>query len=219
MDLEPLYHLRLRTPRLELRLPREDELPAFARIAERGIHPREVMPFTVAWTDAVGTPGFAEGFAAFHLDARATWTPESWRLELGVWRGRDPIGFQGLAVETPPYAEHRRIVTGSWLGRTRQGHGYGTEMRAAALELAFGRLGGRTAVSAYAEGNDASRRVSEKLGYSVVGEEWLSPRGTPLRHVRVELPVESWAGELPVEIEGLHDCLPLFGVEQPRRSV
>jgi hypothetical protein len=44
-----LLELRVRTPRLELRLPREEELEDIAALAEAGIHPPDEMPFAVAW--------------------------------------------------------------------------------------------------------------------------------------------------------------------------
>jgi hypothetical protein len=50
-DVGSLWDIRLRTPRLELRLPTEGELFELYRVAESGIHPREEMPFAVAWTD------------------------------------------------------------------------------------------------------------------------------------------------------------------------
>ena len=43
--MEALYGLRLRTPRLELRLWSHDELLELGRLAERGIHPPDEMPF------------------------------------------------------------------------------------------------------------------------------------------------------------------------------
>jgi hypothetical protein len=39
MRLEPLWEIRLRTPRLELRLPTDDKLLELYRVAEAGIHP------------------------------------------------------------------------------------------------------------------------------------------------------------------------------------
>lgn len=42
---------RVSTTRLELRLPNEQE-PALAAIAARGVHPPERMPLIIAWTDA-----------------------------------------------------------------------------------------------------------------------------------------------------------------------
>ncbi len=169
------------------------------------------MPFEVPWTDRIGKPDFLEGFVGFHLGQLRDWSPEEWSLELGVWAGGEPAGFQGLRGER--FAERRRIVTGSWLGARLQGRGYGTEMRAAALELAFAGLGATVAASGYLEGNGQSRRVSEKLGYLPAGEAWVEPRGVPRRQIVLELTRASWAAtpRIRVEIAGLEPCLPAFG--------
>ena len=45
MNLAPLHALRVRTPRLELRLPTEAELVELYEVAAAGIHPPEEMPF------------------------------------------------------------------------------------------------------------------------------------------------------------------------------
>jgi hypothetical protein len=72
VTLEPLYGLRVRTPRLELRLPTEAELVELYEVAAAGIHPPEEMPFGVAWTDDLTK----EAFLAYHHSTRETWTPE-----------------------------------------------------------------------------------------------------------------------------------------------
>ena len=204
--------MRLRTARLELRLPTEDEIVELAHLAEQGVHPPEFMPFQVAWTDAIGTPGFVDGFASYHLGMRRDWRPGKWGLELSVWIDGSPIGFQGLHGED--FAAKRRAITGSWLGQRYQRQGYGTEMRAAVLELAFAGLGAAVAVSGAAEGNAASRRVSEKLGYEQAGEKWVEPRGVPQREMVVELTRRVWESRARIDIEivGLEPCLPLFGL-------
>jgi RimJ/RimL family protein N-acetyltransferase len=202
----------LRTARLELRLPAEEELADFARVAEGGVHPPEEMPFGVAWTDAIGTPGFRDGFSEYHRGLLERWSLDDWSLELGVWASGEALGFQGLRAKQ--FAEHRSVTTGSWLGLPFQSRGFGAEMRAAVLELAFARLVARTAVSAYTEDNAKSRGVSEKLGYERAGEELFHPRGEPVRHLKVELTADRWfkSPRQPIDIEGLEPCLPLFGL-------
>jgi RimJ/RimL family protein N-acetyltransferase len=206
MDLTPLFGLRLRTPRLELRLPGSEELDELREVALGGIHPPEFMPFTVAWTD---DPELAE-FRAYHEMRRREWRPDEWHLELGVFLEREPAGVQ--AVESRDFAGTRTVGTGSWLGRRFQGRGVGTEMRTAVLELAFRGLGAHVARSGAVDGNFASLRVSEKLGYREIGRGTVAPRGVELQHTDVALRREDWRPPLAVEIEGLEPCLPLFGV-------
>jgi RimJ/RimL family protein N-acetyltransferase len=202
----------VRTARLELRLPSEDELVELAHLAEEGVHPADEMPFAFAWTDGVGQDGFVEGFVDFHLGRRRSWSAEEWGLELAVFADGVPMGFQSL--NGTAFAADRLAVTGSWLGQRFQGRGYGTEMRAAVLELVFAGLGAEVAVSGHVEGNLSSMRVSEKLGYEPAGEGVVEPRGVPVRELKLELTRERWA-KLPridVAIDGLGPCLPLFGL-------
>ena len=70
-DLAPLFGLRLRTPRLELRLGTSDDVRALGRLAQLGIHPPDEMPFAVAWSDGIAEPGFEEEFAAYHAEGLA----------------------------------------------------------------------------------------------------------------------------------------------------
>ena len=100
--------------------------------------------------------------------------------------------------------------TGSWLGREAQGRGIGTEMRAAVLELVFRGLGADAATSGWLEGNAASGRVSEKLGYRETGVSEVSPRGTPVPHHDVRIDRADWRSPVEVEITGLGTCLALF---------
>jgi RimJ/RimL family protein N-acetyltransferase len=191
-----LQALRLRTARLELRLASHEELVALGELAVAGIHPPEEMPFGVAWTDTVTV----ESFVAHHEEKLAAWQPDDWTLNLVTFLEGVPIGSQGVMAED--FARTRVVGTGSWLGRAYQGRGFGTEQRAAVLELAFGGLGARAALSGALEGNAASSRVSEKLGYRIVGTSTVSPRGVPMPHTDFRLEAADWPG-YPVELEGL----------------
>jgi len=210
LDVTPLEELRLRTPRLELRLPDEDELAALAAIAASGIHDADAMPFAEAWTDGVGEPGWAEGFAAYHRGARAAIRPDDWALVLAVFHDAAPIGVQELNARE--FAARRTVGSGSWLGRPFQGRRFGTEMRGAVLDLAFRGLGATAAESGALAGNVASARVSERLGYVPAGESTASPRGDPVRVQRYRIERATWlaAGRAPASISGLEACLPLL---------
>jgi len=117
-------------------------------------------------------------------------------------------------VRPKDFAATRTAETGSWLGERFQRRGFGTEMRAAVLELFFSGLGGLVATSGALEGNTASERVSEKLGYVAAGEAVASPRGAPVRERRFRLERDIWAAgdRIAVEIVGLEPCLRLFGL-------
>lgn len=209
--LWPLYDLRVRTPALELRLPTEPELAALCRVARAGIHDPAVMPFEVPWTDRP-SPEFERGFVQFHWGQRARWSTERWSLELAVFRDGEPMGFQGVGAERFPVL--RDVYTGSWLGKPFQGRGYGKQMRAAVLELAFAGLGAVTARSSVWVGNAASIAVSRALGYRDNGVTLAAPRGEPLEHYQLRLTREAWQANryCEVEVVGLDSCRDMFGI-------
>jgi RimJ/RimL family protein N-acetyltransferase len=204
---DPLFGLRLRTPRLELRLPTHDELVELREIARAGVHPPDEMPFEYAWTDE---PYSEEWVVRFHEERLAEWRPERWQLNLAVWADDALAGVQGVLAND--FARRRVVGTGSWLGRDFQRRGHGTEMRIAVLELAFRGLGAEIARSGAIDGNTASLRVSEKLGYRVTGRSTVAPRGDQVGHTNLELRREHWQPPLAVEIDGLEPCLRLFGL-------
>jgi len=205
VNLEPLYGLRLRTPRLELRLPDERELVGLYEAAERGIHRPDVMPFGAAWTDSLERESFLE----FHRAALADWDPASWDLNLVTFLDRAPIGTQAIHRRA---ANPRELGTGSWIEKAHQGNGFGTEQRAAVVELAFRALRAEAVTSGAIATNASSRRVSEKLGYRFTHEDTVSPRGEPVRHLNFRLERSDWRCPISVEIEGADACLPLLGL-------
>jgi RimJ/RimL family protein N-acetyltransferase len=204
-NIEPLWAVRLRTPRLELRLPTDEELDELFEVAAAGIHPPEEMPFAVAWTDDLQRDAFLE----FHRARCREWSPTTWTLNLVTFLDGRVIGTQ--AVEAREFGRERTVGTGSWLGAAHQRKGYGTEQRAAVLELAFRGLGARTAVSGALLPNLASQRVSEKLGYRVVGTSEVAPRGEPVQHYDYRLERAEWRCPISVELEGVAPALALFG--------
>lgn len=184
---------------------------ALVGVARLGVHDSAVMPFEFAWTD-LPSPEFERSFLRYMWGTRASWTPGDWKLPLAVVHGGQPIGIQELRATA--FGARRAVETGSWLGSAYQGQGLGTEMRAAALHLAFDGLGATSAHSGAAAGNDASHRVSEKLGYIPNGVGVLSPRGTPVQQQRYLLRREDWPPDShPATIERLDECRSMFGGE------
>lgn len=212
MSVEPLYALGLGTPRLELRLATTNELVELAQLAREGIHPPAEMPFEVPWTDRSHEDGFVDSFVEFHETALSEWRPEKWSLNLIAFLDGRPIGSQTVGAEH--FASRREVGTGSWLGARFQRHGLGTEMRSAVLELAFRELGAETAISASMVGNEASKRVSEKLGYEVTGMSTSAPRGQPQQKYDLKIERSAWRSPIRVEIAGLETCLALFGLSE-----
>ncbi|MET9659199.1 GNAT family protein [Streptomyces sp. NPDC006510] len=206
----PLYGLRLRTPRLELRLPDLELLDDLASVAADGVHAPGEMPFTVPWTDA--SPGEC-GRAVFQhvLGTIADWSVRDWALSLVVLCEGTVVGRQDVMAKE--FAVTGEVSTGSWLGLAHQGRGIGTEMRAAALHLAFAGLGARTAVSAAMTDNPRSLGVSRRLGYLPDGLEVATVRGVPVTLQRLRMDRARWAEYRTVEVtvEGLGGCREEFG--------
>lgn len=212
-DYWPLLGLRLRTPRLELRLPNETQLGELAGVAAAGIHDADLMPFLYPWTDAEPDE-VARSVVQHHWLRLGDWCPDSWSLNLTVLDEGRVVGQQTIGAKD--FAILREPSTGSWLGQQFHGQGIGTEMRAAVLQLAFAGLGAEAVVSAAFTDNPASFRVSEKLGYEPNGVDHYAVRGKVAVARRVRLTRERWLAhqQVPVLIEGLEPCLPLFGLTE-----
>jgi RimJ/RimL family protein N-acetyltransferase len=207
----PLYALRIRTPRLELRIPDDEDLVELFEAARAGIHPPDEMPFGVPWTDGIQEPGARERFLSYHWTARGGVTPERWSLPFAVvYEGR-VVGHQDLLAED--FACSRSVSSGSWLTQSAQGRGLGVEMRAAVLQLAFAGLGALEAQTSAWIDNPASQRVSLRLGYVHEGEQSLARRGEPTRHLRYRLTREAWQDNHfdGIELHALEPCLALLG--------
>lgn len=205
----PLFGLRIRTERLELRLPTEDDLVAMVALARAGIHDPDTMPFAVPWT-RLESPEFERSFIQFHWRQRSAWTPDAWTLELVVLRDGQAVGSQGLSSHR--FAVCKSVLSGSWLGRAHQGQGLGKEMRAAVLALAFDHLGAEVANTEAFPDNAASLGVSRALGYTENGIGRRPVEGRAQDVVRFRMTRDDWASRPrpPVTVEGLEPCRSLF---------
>jgi RimJ/RimL family protein N-acetyltransferase len=206
----------VRTPRLEIHLPTDDEQDELVALSDRGIHDPGVMPFTTPWTDRPIPQRHREGLQ-FWWGARANWSAHHWRYLAAAFVDGQPVGVQELTATD--FGPLRSVKTGSWLGREYQGQGIGKEMRSAILHLAFDGLGAREALSGAFFDNQPSLATSRSLGYVFNGEELLLRRGKPDRMINLRLDRDTWstARRGDIVIEGLsEDCLEMFGVPVAR---
>ena len=165
----------LKTPRLLLRLWRDEDLPALAAMNS---DPRvmEYFPKTLDRPES-------DAMAARYRDHFA-------RLGFGFWVVEIPgiadfIGFVGLAVPTfethftPCVEIGWRLIPEYW------GSGYATEAALASLDFGFRQLGLDEIVSFTAQSNLRSRRVMERIGMSRTPADDFDhpsiPEGHPLR--------------------------------------
>jgi RimJ/RimL family protein N-acetyltransferase len=211
-DHYPAYGLRLRTPRLELRLPDLDDLAILGEVAQAGVHAPADMPFGEPWTDQPREV-LGRSVINYNLGLLARSTREAWVLPFAVVFEGAPIGAQVITAEK--FSVLREVHTGSWIGLRHQRQGIGTEMRAAVLHLAFEGLGARYATSAAHIDNPASNGVSRRLGYEPDGIARSVVRGEVAVDQRLRLTRERWLElrTVPVTIEGLGPCLRDLDVE------
>ena len=211
-DYLPIYRIRMRTERLELRLPDLDDLVALADQAAAGIHDPGFMPFLVPWTEAEPQE---RGRATIQVQMRAIMgsKPQDWTLPFVVLVDGQVVGMQEVAAND--FKVKREASTGSWLGLAHHGKGIGTEMRAAVLDFLFNGLGADYAVSASFDGNGPSEGVSRKLGYQADGIEHQVLRDERRIDRRWRLSRDDWEAHRKhdVTIEGLdEDVLGMLGL-------
>jgi RimJ/RimL family protein N-acetyltransferase len=210
-DLWPLFGLVIKTPHLLLRLPRESELSELAGAARVIAAPGE-RQYYLPWIYDP-SPVMERQFLQRHWRALAHWTPGNWHLPLAIYLKGLPVGIQDLWAND--FARVRSVATASWVTRSQQGHGYGTEARAAVLELAFGQLGAEDASTEHLEGNHASERVSRKLGYADNGRQLLYRDGIGrTTQCRLRIDRQTWeqrGDEITCSVTGIGPCLAMFG--------
>ncbi len=205
----PLFDLVVRTPRLELRLLREEEFADVVELVDGGIHDAGTMPFFVPWTDAEPQQRAREA-AQWMWRHRANWSPDNWTFTGGVFVDGKAVGVQDLGAEH--FRAVRSVETGSWLGRAHQGRGLGREMREAVLHLAFAGLGAEEALSGAFEDNVASIATSRSVGYEENGEARGHRRDGSGRTIRFRMGRDAWERRrrADIEIVGLEGSLDMF---------
>jgi RimJ/RimL family protein N-acetyltransferase len=212
-EIWPLAELRLRTARLELRLPTEAELLELVASTPDDLETDPSRP---------APPGAARPKATSVLQwywrALGDWRADHWRLPLAVWFEARLVGFQELEAES--FTSIGTVESSSWLVSAARGLGIGKEMRAAVLCLAFDHLGASVATSGAWEWNAASLGVSRSLGYTDNGWFLQERDGEPRRQRRVVLERSAWDGaRWPTTVTGLDACRSWFGdapVAEPR---
>lgn len=213
----PIFGVRITTPRLELR-PIDDEVGReLVLLANRGVHRPGEMPFNVPWT-RTPLPRREWETRQYYWRCWAEWSPTHWHLPFGTFVGGRLVGMTELLSDNFPIL--RTVGTGSWIGLAEHGRGYGTEQRAAMLAFAFQHLGAQRAETSAWDDNHASIRVGEKLGYRLNGDAVKLVDGVARRGVDFVLDRADWEAErarnplhVDIEVTGLADALPQFGLE------
>lgn len=210
--LNPVFALEVRTLRLTLRFPTDEDLVDLAELATLGVHAPDVMPFETPWTQ-VPTPFQQRNTLQWFWQQRATLQGNSPFVTMATVVDGVVVGTQGLV--TSNWKGTRTFETGSWIGIGHQGRGIGKEMRVAALHLGFDGFGAdRMVTEAFAD-NPSSVGVTESLGYRPNGDVFVPRGGEPTRSLRYVMDRDDFAPlrRDDVEIEGAEAVLEMIGSE------
>ena len=118
--------------------------------------------------------------------------PDTWAVTL--WGSDDPIGSIGVFPGSQPQ-QNGEYEIGYWIARPFWGRGYAPEAVRALLGLYFA-FGAERLWCAHAEGNDRSRRVIEKCGFSYrFNGSWTTETGEPRETVYYALEAEEFGDD------------------------
>ena len=208
----PLFDLRVRTPRLELRYVDDEMAAELAQLAAQGIHDPDFMPFNEPWSQ-VPSPTLERNTMQFYWRCRAEFVPASWNLNLATIVEGAVVGTTALFANEFPTL--RQFETGSWLGRQFQGKGIGKEMRLASLQLGFVGFGAEFATTGAFDDNGPSLGVTGSLGYSATGRRRLVRQQLPAMMQHFELTRAGFLARLrrdDISLHGVDECLPTLGL-------
>jgi RimJ/RimL family protein N-acetyltransferase len=130
-----------------------------------------------SWDDLHRWMQWAENRAAFTAEAMET----RYRQVMASFLMRESIELIGIETATGQAViwcglhdidwQARRCDTGFWVRKSAQGRGIATEATNALLRYAFGALGMQRVGLTHSAGNEASRRIAGKLGFSFEGTQ------------------------------------------------
>ncbi len=210
----PVFGLEVRTPRLTLRYPDDDDALALAEVAAAGVHAPDRRPFMIQWT-SVEPPFQQRNTLTYLWLQRTTVQGNQWHLPLAVVVDGEVVGIQGIL--TSNWTGTRTVETGSWLGLAHQGEGIGKEMRAAVLHLAFEGFDALRATTGAWHDNAASLAVTRSLAYREDGDRLMDRDGEPTSELRFVMDRSDW--ELTrrddIELVGALETASQFATERP----
>lgn len=209
----PLFDLRIRTPRLELRYLDDELCTELALLAARGIHDPEFMPFALPWSD-VPSPEQERNALQYQWHARAETAVDQWSLHFAAIVDGVVAGTTSLIAAQFPVL--RQFETGSWLGREFQGKGFGKEMRIASLQLGFAGFGAEFATTAAYDDNGPSLGVTASLGYTEAGRRRVVRRTSPAEMVGFRMSRGHWDQHVrrdDIELAGVAAARDLLSID------
>lgn len=188
-SLWPAAGVVVRSGNIELRWMDDELIVELARLAARGVHDADRMPFSTPWTRGTAEQ-VMRSVLTYQWATRLAVGADRFRLNCAVLVDGVVVGSQGAGADD--WNEHRTASTGSWLGRQFQGRGIGTRMRMLMLHLLFEGLGAAEATTGAFADNPASNAVSRKVGYCADGTEEMDREGMLALHNRYRMPRDRW---------------------------
>jgi len=210
----PLFDLRVRTPRLELRYIDDEMAAELALLATQGIHDPEFMPFAMPWSTEP-SPTLERNTMQFYWRCRAELSPTNWNINFAALVDGIVVGTTGLMAHD--FATLRVFETGSWLGRAHQGQGLGKEMRLASLHLGFLGFGALWSTTSAWVDNGPSLGVTGSLGYIHTGHRRSVRQSEPGQLRTFEMSRDDFTARLQrddISLHGVDECLPMLGLDQ-----
>jgi RimJ/RimL family protein N-acetyltransferase len=137
---------------------------------------------------------------------RAELNENDWWLPFAASIDGAVVGSQDLGAQQ--FGVLRKASTSSYLHRDARGQGIGLRMRALVAEFAFVHLGAETLRSGHAEGNEASHRISARLGYHDDGTNVFVYKGKRIVERRLVLTRADWQTHRPDWLDDMEVALP-----------
>jgi len=109
----------------------------------------------------------AEAFIEFCIKSDVQNKRDSYQFAIEIKSEKKVIG--GTAINKINNL-HRTAAGGIWINANYHGYGYGIEAFRKRIEFAFNELNLRRLENGFLEGNQASQKMQEKLGYVIEGK-------------------------------------------------
>jgi len=205
--------VRVVTPRIELVGATDDLLGELQHVVRAGRATSDPAPFDDPMSlyeddPEVRVRKWLQGI----WRGRGSVTADFWRLHMVVLVQGRPVGMQDLIGDQ--FGTYGTVVSFSWLDSDLRRRGIGTEMRHAALHLAFAGLGASEATTEAFQDNPGSNGVSRSTGYRENGVVWATRLGKPGLMQRWRITREEWeiGRRSDIELDGVAECREALGL-------
>lgn len=215
----PLPGTRLRHGSITIRYMKKSDSRTLAETLHRSLRDHE-KHFTPHTADMLGdtlqetTNNYQSMLHRLQTESSET----NWNIPFVVIMDNKVVGVQHMKGET--FKVLKEVYTASYLDLKVRGLGVGTKVRGMVLEFAFAHLGADTARSSYVDGNNASNKVSKKMGYRPDGTELIAYKNQRIVNNRLLLTKACWQQHRPQWLDGLDVNFPtkdkkFFGLQTP----